>query len=184
MLQNIFEQKDNIIKSGKGIKEMCTLLGNDLNKNQKIDIDIETYENPSDLPDIKNIPEGTLVIFDDLMTDKTAQKKAGDIFTKGRPRGINIIFITQSYYEVPKRTIRDNSNFLILFNQNTRAVESLYRDIVNSTDMSYKEFVKFTQDVWRESKYNFITIDKTSSANKGKFRKNLDTFYIPLAYTR
>ena len=105
-------------------------------------------------------------------------KKAGDIFTKGRPNGVNIIFITQSYYEIPKRTIRDNSNFLVLFDQNERAIEPLYRDNVKTKDMNYKEFQKFVNDVWKQ-KHDFVTIDKTSEPDKGKFRKNLDQFYIP-----
>ena len=91
---------------------------------------------------------------------------------------MNIIFITQSYYEIPKRTIRDNANFLILFRQNTRSIEPIHRDNVDSTDMSYKEFQSFVNDVWKK-KHNFVTIDKTLEASEGKFRKNLDSFYIP-----
>ena len=181
ILKNIFEQKETIKNSGKDIKEVCKLLGQDLHPNEKYDIAIETYENPSDLPDIKDMGEGTLVVFDDLMTNRSAQQKAGDIFTKGRPFNVNVIFITQSYYEIPKRTIRDNANFLILFRQNSRSIEPIFRDNVDSTDMNYKEFQKFANDVWKE-KHNFLTIDKTLDAHEGKFRKTLDLFYIPTTH--
>ena len=178
ILKNIFLQKDDIIQHNKSIKEICTLLGQDLTPKERYNIDVEAYEDAKNLPDVIEIPKDTLVIFDDLMTDRNAQKKAGELFTKGRPHGINVIFITQSYYEIPKRTIRDNANFIILFRQNTRSIEPIHRDNVNSTDMGYKEFLTFVNSVWKE-RHSFVTIDKTLDAHEGKFRKNLDTFYIP-----
>ena len=140
---------------------------------------MESYDDPAKLPDFRDIEKDTSVTFNGLMTDKSAQKKG--IFTEGRPHGINIIFITQSYYEIPKRSIRDNTNFLILFRQNARSIESLHIDNVDSVEMDYKEIKNFVDDVWKV-KHNFVAIEKTSEADKGKFRKNLDHFYIAKQY--
>ena len=182
ILKNIFLHKDDIVKHNKNIKEICALLGQDLTPKERYNIEVETYEDAKDLPSVTDIPKDTLVIFDDLMTNKDAQKKAGEVFTKGRPHGINVIFITQSYYEIPKRTIRDNANFIILFRQNTRSIEPIHRDNVDSTDMSYREFPKFVNKVWK-NRHSFVTIDKTLDAHEGKFRENLNTFYIPHSHS-
>ena len=76
MLKNLFEAKDYLKKNNKEIKEICQALGADLTKSQKYDIEVESYEDPSKLPDVQDIGKDTLVIFDDLMTDKSAQKKS------------------------------------------------------------------------------------------------------------
>ena len=46
-------------------------------------------------------------------------------------------------------------------------------------DMSLKEFKAFCRKVWDSSKHNFVTIDLTSEKLNGKYRKNLDCFYLP-----
>ena len=176
IIHNIFEQKQDVINSGKDISEVCELLGREIDK--KLVIDIETYENPEDMPSMDEIPRDSLVLFDDLMTSKTGKKRAEDLFMKGRPLGINIIFITQSYYELPRRTIRENANFLVLFKQNVKTIDHLFRDCVDP-DMSKKEFLKFANIVWLKSKHEFITIDKSSEVGEGKYRRGFSNIYIP-----
>ena len=44
--------------------------------------------------------------------------------------------------------------------------------------MLIKEYKYFINTVWEED-YNFITIDLTKKKNDGKYRKNLDTIFIP-----
>ena len=190
IIHNIFEQKQDVIKSGRDISEVCELLGRDIANDRrsgayapwaidkKLDIDIETYENPEDLPLMDQIPRDSLVLFDDLMTSKLGKKRAEDLFMKGRPLGINIIFITQSYYELPRRTIRENANFLVLFKQNVKTIDHLFRDCVDP-DMSKKEFLKFANTVWLKSKHEFITIDKSSEVGEGKYRQGFSNIYIP-----
>ena len=46
------------------------------------------------------------------------------------------------------------------------------------TDISFSEFKELCEIVWSK-KYDFLTIDLTSSPLNGKYRKNLDSFYIP-----
>ena len=50
-----------------------------------------------------------------------------------------MFFLSQSYFDLPKRTIRNNSNKIILFNQTSKDIENLYRDVAGY-DMSYDEF--------------------------------------------
>ena len=44
--------------------------------------------------------------------------------------------------------------------------------------MSIKEFKEFCKKVWTPETHNFVTIDLTSSKSNGKYRRNLDCFYI------
>ena len=47
--------------------------------------------------------------------------------------------LSQSFSDLPKRTIRINSNNIILFNQTLKDIEDIYRD-VGGYDMIYDEF--------------------------------------------
>ena len=59
---------------------------------------------------------------------------------------------------MPKRTIRNNSNVIILFQQTLKDVENLYRDIAGF-DMSYDEFKMLYKEAWRD-KYDYLEINK------------------------
>ena len=108
------------------------------------------------MPDLSTIekPGETLIIFDDLMLNKLAVKKAEDVFTRGRPVGISIVFISQSYYEVPRRTIRENCNFLVLFEQSMKSLDHIFRDTVDP-DMDIKEFKALTKKAWSK-RHSFL----------------------------
>ena len=59
---------------------------------------------------------------------------------------------------MPKRTIRNNSIKIILFNQTLRDIEHIYRDVAGY-DMNYDEFKDLCRKSWEED-YNFIYIDR------------------------
>lgn len=80
-----------------------------------------------DVPDIENysnVDENTgrlkrldkkqrLMIFDDLINDKTANRKIIEYYIKGRKLGFSLCYIGQSFYQIPKQ-IRDNSQIFII----------------------------------------------------------------------
>ena len=68
---------------------------------QKLDIDTETYKNEEDRPPLNEIPRDSL------------------------------IFITESYNELPRRSMRENTSFLLfLLYQNGKTIDHLFRDCV------------------------------------------------------
>ena len=77
------------------------------------------------------------VVFDDMLDSN--QKLIDPFCTRGRHKLCDVYYLSQSYFEVPKRTIRNNSNIIILFQQALKDVEHIYRDIAGF-DMSYDEF--------------------------------------------
>ena len=176
---NMFKQKDAVKGSSRSLERIIETLGNEAPTGNQCVL-VEGYNDVSKLPDIDDLEKGTLVIFDDLMLNKTALKRAEEFFTRGRPMDISIIFISQSYYEVPRRTIRENCNFLVLFQQNKKSLEHLYRDEAGS-DMDQKEFEALCKEAWKK-KHSFLVVDKSSPSDEGKYRVGFNQFYVPKSY--
>ena len=78
-------------------------------------------------------------VLDDMLDSN--QKLIVPFFTRGRHNDLEVYYLSQSYFNLPKRTIRNNSNIIILFQQTLKDVEHIYRDFA-SFDMSYDEFVQ------------------------------------------
>ena len=169
----VFLNKNYIKKNGIPIDDLMKHLQSNNNIPYSVHNSIETLDDPD------SFDEGTLVVFDDLMLDKGAIKKAEEFFTRGRPMGISIIFLTQSYYEVPRRTIRENCNFLILFKQNKKSLDHLHKDA--ASEVEAKEFRDFCLSGWSH-KHSFIVIDSTRPSDSGRYRHGLDQVYIPSQY--
>jgi hypothetical protein len=58
--------------------------------------------------------ENSLVVFDDLMLTKHVDELCGQYFIRGRNKNISTIFISQSYFRIPRQSIRLNCNYIIL----------------------------------------------------------------------
>ena len=75
------------------------------------------------------------------------------------------------------QTIRENTNFICMFKQESKNVNHIYSYHV-SADMDKEEFKTFCDHAW--SKPNgFVVIDLTSNIDNGKYRDGRDTFYFP-----
>ena len=132
--------------------------------------------------DCQNIPDPSaldpaqknLLLLDDCFLDK--QNKAEAYYTRGRHNNCDTINIAQNYFRLPRHTIRENSNFIILFPQNTKNLTHIHADHCAS-DMSLLGFKEFCHGVW-STEHNFLTIDLTSAPTNGKYRQNFNRFYI------
>ena len=70
----------------------------------------------NNLPEPEEIGKGSVIIFDDMLTEK--QDKIANFFLRGRHRDISCFFLSQAYNKIPKKSgIRENFNFLVLFKQ-------------------------------------------------------------------
>ena len=68
---------------------------------------------------------------------------------------------------MPKRTKRNNSNKIILFNQTLKDIEHIYRDAAGY-DMNYDEFKNLCRKSWEED-YNYLYIDSSKKRDQGKY---------------
>ena len=105
------------------------------------------------------------VVFDDMLD--TSQKLIDPFFTRGRHNDLDVYYLSQSYFDLPKRTIRNNSNNIILFRQTLKDVEHIYRDIAGF-DMSYDEFKSLCREAWRDN-YNYLLLNRLEDKNGSKY---------------
>ena len=121
------------------------------------------------------LTEKVLIVFDDMiadiMTNKTFQSIIKELFIRCRKINISLVFITQSYFSVPKDVRLNSTHYLIMKINSKRELQNIA--INHSADIDYKDFIKFYRECTKEP-YNFLTIDTTlTSTNTLRFRKNL-----------
>ena len=137
------------------------------------------YPNYKTSTDIKPINKykGSIVIFDDMLGARNSSQ-IDEFFTRGRHEDLDVYYISQSYFALPRQSIRNNSDRLILFKQTLRDVQSMYYDI-GAYDMNYDEFKQMCHKAWNEE-YNYLCIDMTKNKTDGKYRifNESKTIYI------
>ena len=82
--------------------------------------------------------ENGIIVFDDILGSSNS-RFIDQFFIRGRHKNLDIYYLSQSHFDLPKRTKRKNSNKIILFNQTLKDIEHIYRD-VGGYDMNYDEF--------------------------------------------
>ena len=127
------------------------------------------YPNYKTTTEIKplNKYKGSVVIFDHMLGARNCSQ-IDEFFTRGRHEHLDVYYISQSYFALPRQSIRNNSDRLILFKQTLRDVQSMYYDI-GAYDMKYDEFKEMCHKAWSE-KFNYLCIDMGKNKNEGKYR--------------
>ena len=90
--------------------------------------------------------ENSTVVFDNMLLSK--QESNFDLFsTRGRHSYIDNYYIPQSFFHLPKNTIRINSNIIILFKQTLRDIILLFHDIAG-LDTNLEEWKQLCRMAW------------------------------------
>ena len=92
--------------------------------------------------------KGSVVIFDDMLGAKNSSQ-IDEFFTRGRHEDLDVYYNSQSYFALPRQSIRNNSDRLLLFEQTLRDVQSMYYDI-GAYDMNYDEFKQMCHKAWEK----------------------------------
>ena len=71
---------------------------------------------------------------------------------------ISLVFITQSYFFVPKDVILNSTQYLIMKKKNRKELQNIAID--HSADIDCKDFMKIYRE-WTKEPFNFLTIDTT-----------------------
>ena len=97
-----------------------------------------------------------LIVFDDMIADMIHYKKLNSIITelfiRGRKLNISLVFITQSYFKVPKDFRLNTSHFFIAKISNERELQKIA--IKHSSDINTKDFA----DIYRKSTNELYSI--------------------------
>ena len=100
-----------------------------------------------------------LIVFDDMIADMESNKKLSpvtELFLRGRKLNISLVFISQSYFKVPK-TIRLNAtHYFIMKIPNKRELQQIASN--HSSDIDFKDFTKLYKDYTKEP-YSFLVND-------------------------
>ena len=78
--------------------------------------------------EIKPLNEYGIIVFHDILGSSNG-RIIDQFFIRGRYNTLDIYYLSQSYFDLPKITIRKNSNKIILFNQTLKDIEHIYRDV-------------------------------------------------------
>src|SRR5271156_2629450 len=114
-----------------------------------------------------------LFIIDDSML--LPQSVIKQYFTHGRHNNINVIYLTQSYFHLDKKSIRDNANYLILFPLGKTDIKNLYQFLTSSDFDKFDDFQRFCKNAWGE-KHNFINIDKFNTDVNKRYGSGFKSF--------
>ena len=116
-----------------------------------------------------------IIVFDDMIADMINNKKLNpvvtELFVRGRKLNISIIFMTQSYFKVPKDVRLNSTESFIMKIPNKIELQQIALN--HSSDIDFKDFMKIYKKCTAEP-YSFLVNDTTlPSDDPLRFRKNL-----------
>ena len=116
-----------------------------------------------------------LIAFDDLIADMTNNKKLNsrvtELFIRGKKLNISIVFITQSYFKVPKDVRLNSTQIFIMKIPNKRELQLIALN--HSSDIDFKDFIKIYKKCTARP-YYFLVYDTTlPSDDPLRFIKNI-----------
>ena len=136
----------------------------------------DVYENIADYN--PNTKRKISFVFDQMISGFMANKKfqaiIKELFIRCRKLNILFVFITQSYFSVPK-DVRLNSTYCLIIKINNR--KKLQNIAINyDGDIDYNDFVNIYR-ICTKKPESFLTIDALPACNPLRFRKNFVPFY-------
>ena len=137
----------------------------------------DVYKNIKDYNPIRKRKK--LIVFDDtiadIMTSKRFQAIIKELFIRCRKQNFSLIFITQSYFPVPKDVRLNSTHYFIKEISNKRELQNIA--INYSANIDYQDFNNIYRECTKEP-YIFLAIDNTLPASDPlTFRKNLFDSY-------
>ena len=117
----------------------------------------------------------SIIVFDDMIADMFNNRKLNsvetELFIRGRKVGFSIVFITQSYFKVPKDVRRNSTHFFIMKIPNKRELPQIALN--HSSDIVFKDFIKIYKKCTSELYYYLVNDTNLPSDDTLRFRKNL-----------
>ena len=138
---------------------------------------VDVYENIDDYK--PNRKRKTLIVFHDMIADILTNKKfkamIKELFIRCRELNISLVFITQSYFSVPKHVRLNLTHYLIMKINNKKELQNIA--IIHSADIDYNGFIKIYRGCTKV-RHSFLTIDTILlPSDPLRSRKNLPPSY-------
>ena len=148
--------------------------------NKREGVGIDHFNDPkafieysNDMQDVyKNVDEYNpdkenkiLIVFDDMIADMIHNKKLNSIvtelFIRGRKLNISLVFITQSYFKVPKDVRLNTTHFFIMKIPDKREIQEIAKN--HSSNINTKDFINICKK-YTAKLYSFL-VDVTTLAS-------------------
>ena len=105
-----------------------------------------------------------LIVFDDMIADMINHKRLNsivtDLFIRCRTLNISLVFISQSYFKIPKDVRNNSTHFFIMKIPNKR--ELMQIAITHSSDINTKDFIEIYRKC-TDKPYSFLVEESTLS---------------------
>ena len=115
----------------------------------------DVYEHLEDYNPTKK--RRVLIMFDDMIAAMESNKKSSPIVTElflgGRKFNISLVFISQSYFKVPKTRRLNATHYFIMKFLNKRELKQAASNHLSDSD--FEDFMKLYKDYTKES-YSFL----------------------------
>ena len=133
----------------------------------------DVYKNIEDYNPIKK--RKILIAFYDMIGNMTNNNKLNpivtELFIRGRKLNISIVFITQSYFKMPKDVRLNSIHFFSMKIPNKRELQQTALN--HSSNIDFKDFMNIYKKCTAKP-YSFLVNDTTlPSDDPLRFRKNL-----------
>jgi len=129
------------------------------------------FSSCEELISVDEYEPNSLVVFDDCVNEHQ-QDIIKDYFVRGRHKNISCVYLTQSYTKVDRQLIRNNINFLCIFNQSLKYTRDIYNEY-DGSDFTFERFNEICNTCWSEY-YGFLTTDATKKLNNGRYKNKFE----------
>ena len=106
-----------------------------------------------------------------MINNKKLNPVVTELFIRGKKRNISIVFITRSYFKVPKDVRLNSTHFFIMKVPNKRELQQI--SLNHSSDIDFKDFIKVYKKCTGEPYSCLVNDTAVLSDNLLRFRKNL-----------
>ena len=106
----------------------------------------------------------------DMLSNKKPILIVIELFIRGRKLNNSVVFITQSYFPVPKNIRLNSTHYFVMKIPNKRELQQIA--INYSSDVDFQDFMNLYKRCTAKP-YSFLLIDTTvESDNSSRFRKS------------
>ena len=107
----------------------------------------------------------------DMLSNKKLNPTVTELFIRGRKLKISLVFLTQSYFAVPKYISLISTYYFVMKIANKRELQQIKFD--HSLDIDFQNFMNLYKKCTAKP-YSFLVTDTTLvSDNPLRFRKNI-----------
>ena len=129
---------------------------------------------PEDATPVEELDKETnkVIVFDDIKLDNKNMNNIKEDFSLSRNKKCNFIYLTQSYYDIPKYIRRNRKCFITFAGLDSKDIRHISDDL--SKGIGRKELGNIYRQTTLES-YSFVTLDKIS---KYIYHMHIETYSL------